>query len=91
MQRISVHISDDVKQRIVLAAQAKSTAEAEVIREALHAGLNVIYPASRSARALVALAKMAKGLPSRASEPTDVSSDTAGYAFGDSHEHTDRR
>lgn len=91
MRRISVYISDDVKQRITLAAKAKSTVEADVIREALNAGLNIIYPKSHSAVALVTLARMAKKLPSDRNEPTDVSSDTAAYAFGDSHEHTDRQ
>lgn len=83
MQRISVHISDEIKQRIDLAAKAKNKLESELIREALNAGLKVIYP-SNSAKSLIDLAKMAKKLPSDPKEPNDVSEDTAKYAFGDS-------
>ncbi len=83
MQRISVHISDETKQRIDLVAKAKNKVEAELIREAIDVGLKVIYPKFNSARALLELARMAKGLPSGVDEPTDVSEDTGKYAFGD--------
>ena len=86
MQRISVHITDETKQRIDLAAKAKNKVESELIREAIDAGLNLIVPKFNSAKALVNLAKMAKGLPSERAEPTDVSSDTATYAFGGGNE-----
>ncbi len=84
MQRISVHISDETKQRIDLIAKAKNKLESQLIREAIDAGLKTIYPKFNSAKALVNLAKMAKSLPSRPNEPTDVSEDTAKYAFGES-------
>lgn len=83
MQRISVHITDETKQRIDLAAKAKNKVEAELIREALDEGLKKIYPPSTSGQALLNLAKMAKSLPSQKGEPTDISSDTAKYAFGE--------
>lgn len=82
MQRISVHISDETKQRIDLAAKAKNQLEAELIREVIDAGLKIVYPRFNSAKALVELAKMAETLPSKQNEPTDVSEDTAKYAFG---------
>lgn len=81
MQRISVHITDETKQRIDLAAKAQNKIEAELIREAIDAGLKVLHPQT-SAKALVDLANMAKGLPSRLNERTDISRDTAEYAFG---------
>lgn len=83
MQRITVHISDETKQRINIAAKAKRKVEAELIREAIDTGLNIIYPKKSSAQALVDLAKKAKSLPSQSGEPTDISEDTAKYAFGD--------
>lgn len=83
MQRISVHISDETRQRIYITARAKGKIEAEVIREALEKGLKVIRPKSGSAQALVDLAKMAKSLPYHPKDPTDISEDTAKYAFGD--------
>ncbi len=82
MQRISVHISDETKQRIDLVAKAKNKVESELIREAIDAGLKVIYPKSSSAKALVDLAKMAKGLPFDPKEPTDVSKNLDYYAWG---------
>ncbi len=82
MQRISVHITDETKQRIDLAAKAKQKVEADLIREAIDEGLKKIYPPTSSAQALLNLAKMAEDLPSRPEEPTDISEDTAKYAFG---------
>jgi predicted DNA-binding protein len=81
MQRISVHITDEIKQRIYLASKAKNKVESELIREAIDAGLKVIYP-NNFAKALVDLANMAKKLPSDPKEPKDISEDTAKYAFG---------
>lgn len=86
MQRITVHISDETKQRIDLISRAKEQVEAELIREAIDTGLNVIYPKSSSAKALINLANMAEGLPSESDEPTDISEDTAKYAFGEKDE-----
>jgi len=82
MQRISVHISDETKQRISLAARAKYMLEAELIREAIDAGLKVIYPKSSSAQALITLAKMARGLAHDPKEPTDISENLDYYAWG---------
>ncbi len=83
MQRISVHISDETRQRIDLVAKAKNKVEAELIREVIDAGLKVVYPKFNSPKALLDLARMAKGLPISVEEPTDISEDTAKYAFGD--------
>ena len=82
MQRISVHISNETRQRINLLAKAKNKVESELIREAIDAGLKIISPTVNSAKALVNLSKMAKDFPSQPEDPTDVSEDTAKYAFG---------
>lgn len=82
MQRISVHITDETKQKIDLLAKAKNKVESELIREAIDAGLDSISPKVSSAKALVNLSKMAKDLPSHPEDPKDVSEDTAKYAFG---------
>lgn len=82
MQRISVHISDETRQRIDLAAKAKRKVESELIREAIDAGLNIIYPKFSSAKALVDLAKMADKLPSKPNAPRDVSENLDYYAWG---------
>lgn len=84
MQRISVHITDETKQRIDLAVKAKKKVEAELIREAIDAGLNIIAPKSNSAKQLLNLAKMAKGLPHDPKDPTDVSAKIDYYAWGGS-------
>lgn len=82
MQRISVHISNETKQRIDLAAKAKRRVESELIREAIDAGLNVIYPKSTSAKALLKLAQLAEKLPSEPRAPKDVSKNHDFYAWG---------
>lgn len=87
MQRISVHISDETKQRIDLAAKAKNKVESEVIREAIDAGLNLISPKSSSAKGLLRLAKMAEQLPSKPNAPRDVSENLDFYAWGGSNKN----
>lgn len=82
MQRISVHISDETRQRIDLAAKAKNKIESELIREAIDVGLKVIYPKSSSAKGLLMLAKMAEQLPSRSGAPRDISQNLDYYAWG---------
>ena len=82
MQRISVHISDETRQRIDLVAKAKHRVEAELIREAIDAGLKVMYPKSSSAQALLDLAKMAEKLPIKLGTPKDVSENLDYYAWG---------
>jgi len=83
MQRISLHISDETKQRIDLAAKAKNKVESELIREAIDAGLNLISPKSSSAKNLLRLAQMAEQLPSKANAPKDVSENLDYYAWGE--------
>lgn len=82
MQRISVHITDETKQRIDLAAKAKQKVEADLIREAIDEGLKKIYPRSSSAQALLNLAKLAEQIPSKTGTPTDVSENHDYYAWG---------
>lgn len=82
MQRISVHISNETKQRIDLVAKAKNKVEAELIREAIDKGLNIIYPKSSSAQALVDLGKMAGKFPSHPKDPKDLSANHDYYAWG---------
>lgn len=84
MQRISVHISDEIRQRIDLAAKATRKMESEVIRDALQQGLDIIQPKSSSVQALVDLAKMAEQLPSKPNAPRDVSENLDYYAWGGS-------
>lgn len=82
MQRISVHIPDETKQRINLAAKAKGKMESEVIREALEQGLKVIHPKSSSAQALIDLAKMAEEIPTQGKLPKDFSKNLDYYTWG---------
>lgn len=82
MQRISVHISDETKQRIDLAAKAKNKLASELIREALDAGLKVLYPKSDSAQALFNFAKEAEKIRTKGKVPTDVIENMDYYTWG---------
>lgn len=84
MQRISVHISDETKQRINLVAKFKNKVESELIREVIDAGLKIVYPKFNSAKGLLMLAKMAEKLPSKSNAPSDVSENLDYYAWGGS-------
>lgn len=82
MQRISVHISDETKQGIDLAAKAKNKLASELIREALDAGLKVVYPKSSSAQALLNFAKEAEKIPTKGKVPTDIVENMDYYTWG---------
>ena len=82
MQRISVHISEETKRKLELAAKFKNKVEAELIREVLDIGLRVIAPKFNSAKALLDLVKKAEKLPSRPEAPRDVSENLDYYAWG---------
>ena len=83
MQRISVHISDKTKHKIDLAVKAnKNKIEAELIREALDVGLDIIFPKSCSTQALLDLAVKAEQLPSKVNTHRDVSENLDFYAWG---------
>lgn len=82
MQRITVHISDETRNRIDLAAKAKQKVAAELIREAIDVGLKKIYPPSSSAQALLNMAKLAEKTPTKPGSPTDISENHDYYAWG---------
>ncbi len=82
MQRISVYIPDDTKQRINLVAKAQSRVEAEVIRDALIEGLEVIHPKSSSAQALLDFIKMVEKIPTKGKVPADAVTNMDYYTWG---------
>lgn len=82
MQRISVHIPTDLRRRIEIVARAKNKVESELVREALDKGLNVIYPKSSSAQALLNFAEMAKKIPTKGKVPKDASINHDYYLWG---------
>ncbi|EKD91288.1 MAG: hypothetical protein ACD_30C00028G0007 [uncultured bacterium] len=82
MQRISVHIPEETKQRINFIAQSESKPEAEIIREAIDEGLEQIYPQKNSGQALLDLAKMAEKIPTKGKLPKDLIKNLDYYTWG---------
>lgn len=82
MQRISVYIPEETKQRINLAAKAKNKAESEIIRDALAEGLEIVHPASSSAQALLDFIKMVEKVPTEGKVPKDASINHDYYLWG---------
>lgn len=82
MQRISVHIPTDLRRRIEIVARAKNKLESELIREALDKGLNIIYPKSSSAQALLDLAEMMEKIPTQGKVPKDAVKNMDYYLWG---------
>ena len=82
MQRISVYIPEDTRQRITLISKAKSKLEAEIIRDALEVGLQKIHPKVGSAQVLLDIAAMAKKIPTRGKVPSDASINHDYYLWG---------
>lgn len=82
MQRISVYIPDDTKNRIGITAKAKNKDESEIIRQALSEGLKIIHPVSASGKALLELSEMADQLPDQPGKPKALSQNHDYYAWG---------
>lgn len=82
MQRISVYIPEDTRKRINIVAKAKTKPEAEIIREALEKGLDVIHPKVTSVQALVDFAKMAEKIPTKGKVPADFVKNLDYYTWG---------
>ncbi len=82
MQRISVHIPEETKKRISFAAKAKGKDQAEIIRDALDEGLEIIYPKSSSAQALLDFAKLAAKIPTKGKIPKDFVKNLDYYTWG---------
>ena len=82
MQRISVHIPEDTIKRINIVAKSKSKPAAEIVREALEEGLEMIHPKSTSAQALVDFAKMAEKIPTKGKVPADFIKNLDYYTWG---------
>lgn len=82
MQKISVHVPDDMKFRIALVAKIRNQGVSDVIREAIDKGLQTSHPKSTSGQALLNLAKMAEELASETPPITDLSINHDYYAWG---------
>lgn len=82
MLRLSVHIPDETRRRISLAAKARNTARAEVIREALKEGLEVIHPKSASAQSLLDFAREMAKIPTKGKLPKDLIENLDYYTWG---------
>ena len=63
-------------------AKSKSKPAAEIVREALEEGLEMIHPKSTSAQALVDFAKMAEKIPTKGKVPADFIKNLDYYTWG---------
>lgn len=82
MLRINIYIPEELNQQLELSARFRKKVKAEVIREALEAGLRKINTKSKSAQALLDLAKMAEKIPSDPNDPKDLSYNHDYYTWG---------
>ena len=82
MLRINIYIPEDLNKKLAFTAKYKRKAKAEIVREALQAGLKVIQPKSSTAQALLNLAKMAEGIPTKGDVPKDFVKNLDYYTWG---------
>ena len=82
MLRINIYIPEDLNKKLDFTAKSRRKAKAEVIREALDHGLQVIQPKSGNAQALLDFAKMAKKIPTTGKIPKDFSKNLDYYTWG---------
>lgn len=82
MLRINIYIPEELNQRLNFAAQYTRKLKAEVVREALDAGLKDMQPASATAKALLVLAAKAKRIPTKGKIPPDFIKNLDYYTWG---------
>ncbi len=82
MLRINIYIPEDLNKKLDFTAKSRHKAKAEVIREALGQGLQVIQPKYGNAQALLDLAKMAEKIPTKGKVPKDLSKNLDYYTWG---------
>ena len=82
MLRINVYVPEDLNKKLDFTAKSRRKAKAEIIREALEHGLQVMQPKSGNAQALLDLAKMAEKIPTKGEVPKDFSKNLDYYTWG---------
>ena len=82
MLRINIYIPEDLNQQLDFTAKYMQKVKAEVVREALEAGLRKIQPKSNSAQALLDLAKKAEKIPTKGNIPKDFIKNLDFYTWG---------
>lgn len=81
MYRMHIHLPDELKSQIAVAAMVTGEAKAEVVRKALQHGLKAYQPdRSSSAANLLKLADQARSTPGKG--PRDLSVNHDYYAWG---------
>lgn len=82
MLRINVYIPEGLNKKLDFTAKSRRKHKAEIIREALGHGLEVMEPKSGNAQALLELAKLAEQIPTRGNLPQDFSKNLDYYTWG---------
>lgn len=82
MLRINIYIPEDLNQQLAFTAQYMRKVKAEVVREALKAGLQKIQPKTSSAQALLTLTKKAEQIPTKGKIPKDFIRNLDYYTWG---------
>lgn len=82
MLRINIYVPEELNQKLDFAAKYMRKVKAEVVREALEAGLRKIQPKSSTAQALLDLAKKAKNIPTKGNVPKDFIKNLDYYTWG---------
>jgi len=82
MLRMNIYIPEDLNKKLYFIARSKKKAKAEVVREALAIGLRTIQPKSKTAQALITLAKKAQQIPTKGKVPKDFIRNLDYYTWG---------
>lgn len=82
MLRINIYIPEDLNQKLDFTAKYMRKVKAEVVREALKAGLRDIQPKSGNAKVLLDLAKEAKKISTKGNIPKDFIRNLDFYTWG---------
>lgn len=82
MQRINIYIPEELNERLDFTAKSYHKTKAEIIRDSIEKGINLTYPRSSAAKALLKLAKLAKKEPTRGYIPNDFIDNLDYYTWG---------
>ena len=82
MLRVNVYLPDEINQELNFLASSKGIKKAQLIRNALKAGLDIVSPRSSTASNLLGLAEEAEKIKTKGIIPRDLIENLDYYTWG---------
>lgn len=82
MLRVNVYLPEEINGTLNFLASSKGIKKAQLIRNALKAGLSIVSPGSSTAKGLLGLAEQAEKIKTKGVVPSDLIENLDYYTWG---------